>query len=65
MRLSGGRTGKRAVMIDNLELTSLMKPFDAEIWFGDRVAVLGSNGSSCATPRRWPTTPMHVGTTPK
>ena len=22
-----------------------MKPFDAEIWFGDRVAVLGSNGS--------------------
>ena len=45
MRLSGGRTGKRAVMIDNLELTGLMKPFDAEIWFGDRVAVLGSNGS--------------------
>jgi ATPase subunit of ABC transporter with duplicated ATPase domains len=45
MRLSGGRTGKRAVMIDNLELTGLMKPFDAEIWFGDRVGVLGSNGS--------------------
>jgi ATPase subunit of ABC transporter with duplicated ATPase domains len=45
MRLSGGRTGKRAVMIENLELTGLMKPFDAEIWFGDRVAVLGSNGS--------------------
>jgi ATPase subunit of ABC transporter with duplicated ATPase domains len=22
-----------------------MKPFDAEVWFGDRVAVLGSNGS--------------------
>jgi ATPase subunit of ABC transporter with duplicated ATPase domains len=45
MRLSGGRTGKRAVMIENLELTGLMKPFDSEIWFGDRVAVLGSNGS--------------------
>jgi ATPase subunit of ABC transporter with duplicated ATPase domains len=45
MRLRGGRTGKRAVVIDNLELTGLMKPFDAEIWFGDRVAVLGSNGS--------------------
>ena len=45
MRLSGGRTGKRAVMIDNLELRGLMKPFDAEIWFGDRVGVLGSNGS--------------------
>jgi ATPase subunit of ABC transporter with duplicated ATPase domains len=45
MRLSGGRTGKRAVVIDNLELTGLMKPFDAEIWPGDRVGVLGSNGS--------------------
>jgi ATPase subunit of ABC transporter with duplicated ATPase domains len=45
MRLSGGRTGKRAVMIDDLELTGLMRPFDTEIWFGDRVAVLGSNGS--------------------
>jgi ATPase subunit of ABC transporter with duplicated ATPase domains len=45
MRLSGGRTGKRAVMIENLKLTGLMKPFDTEIWFGDRVAVLGSNGS--------------------
>jgi ATPase subunit of ABC transporter with duplicated ATPase domains len=45
MRLSGGRTGKRSVIIDNLELTGLMKPFDAEIWFGDRVGVLGSNGS--------------------
>jgi ATPase subunit of ABC transporter with duplicated ATPase domains len=45
MRLSGGRTGKRAVVIENLELTGLMKPFDDEIWFGDRVAVLGSNGS--------------------
>ena len=45
MRLRGGRTGKRAVVVDDLELTGLMKPFDAEIWFGDRVAVLGSNGS--------------------
>jgi ATPase subunit of ABC transporter with duplicated ATPase domains len=45
MRLRGGRTGKRAVVCERLELTGLMKPFDAEIWFGDRVAVLGSNGS--------------------
>ncbi|HEY5847328.1 MAG TPA: ATP-binding cassette domain-containing protein [Microlunatus sp.] len=45
MRLAGGRTGKRAVVVENLELTGLMRPFDAEIWFGDRVAVLGSNGS--------------------
>ncbi|WP_375423684.1 ATP-binding cassette domain-containing protein [uncultured Friedmanniella sp.] len=45
MRLGGGRTGKRAIVVTDLELTGLMKPFDAEIWFGDRVAVLGSNGS--------------------
>ncbi|HEV7167453.1 MAG TPA: ATP-binding cassette domain-containing protein [Micrococcaceae bacterium] len=45
MRLKGGRTAKRAVVAQKLELTGLMKPFSAEIWFGDRVAVLGSNGS--------------------
>ncbi|WP_433333200.1 ABC-F family ATP-binding cassette domain-containing protein [Spirillospora sp. CA-294931] len=45
MRLRGGRTGKRAVICEGLELTGLMKPFDAEIWYGERVAVLGSNGS--------------------
>jgi ATPase subunit of ABC transporter with duplicated ATPase domains len=66
MRLRGGRTAKRAVIADRLELsagtpgdnagggpehpeaatgTTLMKPFDVEIWYGERVAVLGSNGS--------------------
>ena len=45
MRLSGGRTAKRAIVVTDLELTGLMKPFSTEIWFGDRVAVLGSNGS--------------------
>jgi ATPase subunit of ABC transporter with duplicated ATPase domains len=45
MRLGGGRTGKRAVVVTDLELTGLMKPFSTEVWFGDRVAVLGSNGS--------------------
>ncbi len=45
MRLTGGRTGKRAVVVDHLELSGLMKPFSSEIWFGDRVGVLGSNGS--------------------
>ncbi len=45
MRLRGGRTGKRAVVCEQLELTGLMKPFDLEIWYGERVAVLGSNGS--------------------
>ena len=45
MRLKGGRTGKRAVVCEDLELTGLMRPFDLEVWYGERVAVLGSNGS--------------------
>ncbi|MDO5503025.1 MAG: ATP-binding cassette domain-containing protein [Actinomycetia bacterium] len=53
MRLTGGRTAKRAVITTDLELragavadsTDLMRPFSTEIWFGERVAVLGSNGS--------------------
>ncbi|MFJ4015870.1 ABC-F family ATP-binding cassette domain-containing protein [Microbacterium sp. NPDC090014] len=45
MRLRGSRTGKRAVVAHGLELSGLMRPFDAEVWYGDRVAVLGSNGS--------------------
>ncbi|MFT4281590.1 ABC-F family ATP-binding cassette domain-containing protein [Microbacterium sp.] len=45
LRLRGARTGKRAVVAERLELAGLMRPFDLEVWFGDRVAVLGSNGS--------------------
>ncbi len=45
MRLTGGRTAKRAVVAERLELTGLMRPFDVEVWYGERVAVLGSNGS--------------------
>ncbi|WP_329135516.1 ATP-binding cassette domain-containing protein [Streptomyces sp. NBC_01476] len=45
MRLKGGRTGVRAVTCAQLELTGLMRPFDLEVFYGERVAVLGSNGS--------------------
>ena len=50
MRLRGGRTGKRAVVCEALSLSTpsgeqLVAPFDLEVWFGDRVAVLGANGS--------------------
>jgi len=45
MRLRGGRTGVRAITCEQLELTGLMKPFDLEVFYGERVAVLGSNGS--------------------
>ncbi|GGS29712.1 ABC-F family ATP-binding cassette domain-containing protein [Actinokineospora fastidiosa] len=45
MRLRGGRTGVRALTCACLELHGLMKPFDLEVFHGERVAVLGSNGS--------------------
>lgn len=45
MNLRGGRTGKRAVICEGLELENLTFPFDLEIWYGDRVAVLGANGT--------------------
>jgi ATPase subunit of ABC transporter with duplicated ATPase domains len=45
MRLRGGRTGMRAITCQGLELTGLMKRFDLEVFYGERVAVLGSNGS--------------------
>lgn len=45
MRLRGGRTGVRAITCEHLELTGLMQPFDLEVFYGERVAALGSNGS--------------------
>lgn len=60
IRLSGGRTAKRAVVCEQLELrlppavaadgtasgsSMLMRHFNLEVWYGERLAVLGSNGS--------------------
>jgi sulfate-transporting ATPase len=45
MRLTGGRTAKRAVICEQLELDGLTYPFDLELWYGDRLAVLGANGT--------------------
>ncbi len=45
MRLAGGRTGVRALTCVDLELTGLMRPFGVEVFYGERVAVLGANGS--------------------
>ncbi|QFG26405.1 ABC-F family ATP-binding cassette domain-containing protein [Actinomadura sp. WMMB 499] len=49
MRLRGGRTGKRALTCSSLALTGLTRPFDLEVWYGERIAVLGSNGSGKST----------------
>lgn len=45
MRLTGGRTGKRAVVCEGLALSNLTEAFDLELWFGERLAVLGGNGT--------------------
>lgn len=45
MRLRGGRTGVRAVICEQLELSGLMQPFDTEIYYGERCGVLGANGA--------------------
>ncbi len=44
VRLRGARTGKRAVIAERLEVAGLTDPFDAELWYGERIAVLGGNG---------------------
>ena len=43
--LRGGRTGLRALTFENLALEGLTQPFDFEVFFGDRIAVLGKNGT--------------------
>mgnify|MGYP000268147131 CR=1 FL=1 len=43
--LKGGRTGERVVTCENLALDNLTEPFTFEVFFGDRVAVLGKNGT--------------------
>jgi len=45
MQLRGGDSGRVALRLDALELTGLTDPFDLEVRYGDRVAVLGPNGT--------------------
>jgi ATPase subunit of ABC transporter with duplicated ATPase domains len=45
MTLRGSRTGVRVVTCEQVQIDGLLKPFDFEIFFGDRVAVLGPNGA--------------------
>jgi ATPase subunit of ABC transporter with duplicated ATPase domains len=45
MQLRGSRTGKRVLLVDQVALPGLVEPFDCEVWFGDRVGVLGRNGT--------------------
>ncbi len=45
MQLGGGRTGKRVVIMEELSIDGLTDPFTGEIWFGERVAIIGPNGT--------------------
>ncbi|MDP9341980.1 MAG: ATP-binding cassette domain-containing protein [Actinomycetota bacterium] len=45
MDLSGGRSGKVVVRARGLAIPGLVQSFDTEIHFGERVGVVGSNGT--------------------
>jgi ATPase subunit of ABC transporter with duplicated ATPase domains len=45
IRLGGGRTGTIALRIKELALPGLVRPFSTEILFGQRVGVIGKNGT--------------------
>jgi ATPase subunit of ABC transporter with duplicated ATPase domains len=45
MRIDGGRTGKRALRLRELAIDGLTEPFTAEVLFGERIGVIGPNGT--------------------
>ncbi len=45
MRIGGGRTGKVALRTKGLAFARIVRPFDVEVWFGERLGVIGPNGS--------------------
>ena len=45
MRLEGTRTGTSVILCEQLELHGLTDAFDTEVLFGERIAVLGRNGT--------------------
>ena len=45
MRLQGGQTARRAVAVKGLAVPGIFDSFEAEIWFGERVGIIGPNGT--------------------
>jgi ATPase subunit of ABC transporter with duplicated ATPase domains len=45
MRLAGGRTGKVVFRARGLAIAGIIAPFDAEVRFGERVGIVGPNGT--------------------
>jgi len=45
MKIEGGRTGKLALRLRGFGLPGLIEPFSTELLFGERVGVIGPNGT--------------------
>ncbi len=45
MRLGGGQTARRALAVRDLSVNGIFAPFESEIWFGERVGIVGPNGT--------------------
>jgi ATPase subunit of ABC transporter with duplicated ATPase domains len=45
MQLGGSRTGKKVLTVEELSLSGLTGAFSLEVFFGERVAVVGRNGT--------------------
>jgi ATPase subunit of ABC transporter with duplicated ATPase domains len=45
MRLGGGQTGRRALAVRDLTVPGIFGAFESEIWFGERVGIVGPNGT--------------------
>ena len=45
MRLGGGRTGKVVFRARGLSIRGIVEPFDAEVRYGERLGVIGPNGT--------------------
>jgi ATPase subunit of ABC transporter with duplicated ATPase domains len=45
VRMRGGDSSRRVLVLEDAEIEGLIRPFSDEIHFGERVAVIGPNGS--------------------
>ena len=45
MKIAGGRTGKLALRVRDFGLPGLIHPFSTELLFGERVGIIGPNGT--------------------
>ncbi len=45
IRISGGRTGKMALRLTGFSIPGLLDPFDTEVSFGERIGIIGPNGT--------------------